>query len=206
MEVRRGDAGCRTFEVPPGERMHSLSGQQGGLWRSRGRAPNYLFGVGSCAGGNGPGVAYERTEEGKLPAYDWAFKGIGSEDLIGVEGFGGGASGDELDRMDYTLGSPANIVVLATSIGHSDNFGLFNEEKLFPMLNTMGSQTNLVRSDITYYETHAGGAVFSVGSINWYSSLAWNNYENNVAILTGNVLKDFGRRQRKNAGCVQIES
>ena len=82
-----------------------------------------------------------------------------------MEGFGCEGSGAELDRMDFSVGSPANVVVFARSVGQSDNFGLFNEEILFTMLNTMGSPKNLVRSDITYYETQAAGAIFSVGSI-----------------------------------------
>jgi hypothetical protein len=47
---------------------------------------------------------------------------------------------------------------------------------------------------MTYYETSGGGAVFSVGSINWYSSLAWDGYQNNVANITDNVLREFLRR------------
>jgi hypothetical protein len=39
--------------------------------------------------------------------------------------------------------------------------------------------------------TSAGGAVFSVGSINWYSSLGWDAYKSNVAKITENVLREF---------------
>jgi hypothetical protein len=120
--------------------------------------------------------------------------GIGADDLIGEHGFGGGASGDEIDRLDYELGSPSNTIVLATSLQHDDSFGLFNEDQMFPMVNTLGSSCGLVRSDLVYYGTAGGGAVFAVGSINWFSSLAWDGYENNVARITGNVLKEFLRR------------
>jgi N,N-dimethylformamidase len=48
-----------------------------------------------------------------------------------------------------------------------------------------------VRADIVFFETPEGGAVFSTGSIAWSSALAHNNYENNVARITGNVLKRF---------------
>jgi hypothetical protein len=50
---------------------------------------------------------------------------------------------------------------------------------------------------MVYYETNGGGAVFSVGSINWYPSLAWDGYKNNVAQLTLNVIEEFlGRSKR----------
>ena len=50
---------------------------------------------------------------------------------------------------------------------------------------------------MVYYETDAGGAVFSVGSINWYCSLGWDDYANNVATLTENVLREFMWRGRR---------
>ncbi|KAJ2966733.1 hypothetical protein NQ176_g10010 [Zarea fungicola] len=114
--------------------------------------------------------------------------------LVGTEGFGGGASGDEIDRMDFGLGTPQNAVLLATSTGHDDTFGVFNEEMMFPMIDTTGTTCDKVRSDMVLYQTSGGGSVFSVGSINWYCSLGWNGYDNNVAKLTWNVLKEFIRR------------
>jgi N,N-dimethylformamidase len=41
------------------------------------------------------------------------------------------------------------------------------------------------------FDTPNGGAVFSVGSINWLGSLGWNGYRNNVARVTENVLRRF---------------
>ncbi|KKY25266.1 putative branched-chain amino acid [Phaeomoniella chlamydospora] len=200
MEVRRGDQGCRSFSLAAGERVHSLTGEQGGLWRSRGRTPQTLFGIGSCACGSGPGVPYRVNEDiAKTSELSWLWNGLfreGESLLIGTEGFGGGASGDEIDRLDFELGSPTNTILLASSTGHDDSFGLFNEEQMFPMVDTLGTKCDRVRSDMTYYETSGGGAVFSVGSINWYCSLGWNAYQNNVAALTGNVLKKFLKRER----------
>jgi hypothetical protein len=129
---------------------------------------------------------------------NWVFKGLDltSEDGLvfgrnALGGFGGGASADELDRMDHKYGSPTNIVVLASSTGHPDSFGLFPEDVGFPMMETLGTQTDLIRSDMTYYETCGGGAVFSVGSISWYCALGWKAYDNDVAIITKNVLYRF---------------
>ncbi|KAI8316063.1 large subunit of -dimethylformamidase protein [Colletotrichum sp. SAR11_59] len=114
--------------------------------------------------------------------------------VIGTKGFGGGASGDEIDRMDVRLGTPINTILLATSTGHDDSFGVFNEEMMFPMVDTVGTKCEKVRSDMIVYETCGGGSVFSVGSINWYCSLGWDKYQNNVARITWNVLREFMRR------------
>lgn len=208
LEIRKGDQGCRTTELPAGERVHSLNGAQGGLWRSRGRTPQSLFGVGSCACGIGPGVPYrfmDHITNSSSSAWTWLLDGLNPENgdergdavegfLIGTKGFGGGASGDEIDRMDLRLGTPVNTVLLASSTGHDDSFGVFNEEIMFPMVNTVGTKCDKVRSDMVVYETCGGGSVFSVGSINWYCSLGWDKYENNVARITWNVLKEFIRR------------
>ncbi|KAJ6444350.1 large subunit of -dimethylformamidase protein [Purpureocillium lavendulum] len=195
MEVRKGDQGCRSTEQPAGERVHALNGAQGGLWRARGRTPQSLFGIGSCACGNGLGVPYRFSDDIVASAdFAWLFEGLtrdeaGNLALLGMEGFGGGASGDEIDRLDFALGTPSNTVLLASSTGHDDSFGLFNEEIMFPMVNTVGSTCAKIRSDMTLYRTSGGGFVFSVGSINWYCSLGWNGYDNDVARLTWNVLK-----------------
>lgn len=195
LEVRKGDQGCRSVTFPAGERMHSLTGTQGGLWRSRGRAPNYLWGIGPCAFGTGKGKPYvANSEYSHDPRFSWIFDSMDPNEPIGEYGFGGGASGDEIDRLDNALGTPSDVILLARSQPHDDSFGLFNEDSMFPMVNTLGSNCDLVRSDLVYYETAGGGAVFSVGSINWYSSLAWDDYSNNVAIMTGNVLREFVKR------------
>jgi len=54
-----------------------------------------------------------------------------------------------------------------------------------------GSQHDFARADLAFYETPAGGAVFSTGSIAWCGSLSHNDYDNNVARITGNVLRRF---------------
>ena len=121
----------------------------------------------------------------------WIFEGIGKDEIIGEYGLGGGASGDEMDRFDVRNGSPESAKVLASSTGHPDEFGIVPEDAPFPITNTLGTQNPLIRSDITYYINSGGGGIFSVGSINWCCSLGWDGYENNIATLTGNVIKGF---------------
>ena len=54
-----------------------------------------------------------------------------------------------------------------------------------------GTQNPSVRSDMVFFETPNGGAVWSASSIAWAGSLSHNNYNNNVARIAGNVLKRF---------------
>lgn len=61
-------------------------------------------------------------------------------------------------------GSPSHAVVLGTSVGHSDEFGMFIEDAGFPIKNTLGSQNREVRSDMICFEAVGGGNVFSVGA------------------------------------------
>ena len=49
----------------------------------------------------------------------------------------------------------------------------------------------LIRADIVYFETTAGGAVFSVGSITFCSSLSHNSYQNNISRMLENILRRF---------------
>lgn len=48
-----------------------------------------------------------------------------------------------------------------------------------------------VRGDIAFFETQSGGAVFSTSSVTWGTSLTHNGCDNNVARVTGNVLRRF---------------
>ena len=48
-----------------------------------------------------------------------------------------------------------------------------------------------VRADMIFFEGPRGGAVFSVGSIAYAGSLAHQDYRNDIARLTTNVLRRF---------------
>ena len=56
---------------------------------------------------------------------------------------------------------------------------------------TDASQNPYVHADMVFFETPNGGAVFSTGSIGYGGSLFENNYANNIATLTENVLRRF---------------
>lgn len=210
IEVRRGQSGSRAWESLPGECHHSTTGELGGLWRHRGRAPQSLVGVGFAAMGWDRSSCYTRTKESYDPEVAFIFEGVAEEDIGDFGLVMGGAAGDELDRADPLLGTPANARVLASSRGHhSDFYQHVVEEVVANYANQShgGADNPEVRADMLYFETPAGGAVFSVGSISWVGSLSYNQYDNNVSRITGNVLRSFlgGRRTNSQEKTVETD-
>lgn len=191
IEVRRGEAGTRCFEMPAGERHSQFDGEFGGLWRSNGRPPQRLVGIGFVAEGFDSCHWYERTDASFDPRVAFIFDGIDKDDRIGDFGVLGGAAGLELDATDTTLGTPDHALVLARSAGHSNVYLVTVEEMLSTHPSVDGLDNPLVRAELVFYETPSGGAVFSTGSIAWSASLSHRRYSNNVARTTGNVVRRF---------------
>lgn len=86
------------------------------MWRSCGRPPNKLFGVGSCALGIGKGAGYGIKDEVRPnEQLSVMFRRLESEAIIGDFGLvQGAASGDGTDRMDYAFGELTVILRQAT--------------------------------------------------------------------------------------------
>jgi len=191
IEVRRAEDGCRAWEAQSGEYHLASTGELSGMWRRLGRTPNALVGVGMAAQGFDRGTYYVRRPGSDDPRAAWMFENVGDE-RIGDFGFAGnGASGQEIDRHELALGSPPHALVLASSEGHNDNMLLATEEYRSSHLMVGGTESDMVRSDLVFFETESGGAVFSTGSISWISSLGWNSGDNNVSRITRNVLDRF---------------
>ncbi len=191
IEVRRAEGGIRTWAAEPGEYFHSFTGEFGGLWRRNGRPPNVVVGLGFTAQGFDLCSYYRRQPGSYDPRAAFIFEGV-TGDIIGDFGLvGGGAAGLELDRADYALGTPPNLLVLASSENHTDLILVVTEEVNVMTPDLSGSQNELVRADLAFFETPAGGAVFSTGSIAWCGSLSHDGYANNVARITANVLRRF---------------
>ncbi len=192
MEVRRAEDGIRTWEAEPGEYHHGFTGEYGGLWRRQGRPPNVMVGTGFTAQGFDLSSYYVRRPDSFDPRAGFIFAGVGADERIGDFGLvGGGAAGLELDRVEPLLGTPPNTLLLASSEAHTDLYLLVNEEFTVTTPDITGSQHPNVRADLAFFETPAGGAVFSVGSIAWCGSLSHNGYDNNVSRITENVLRRF---------------
>jgi N,N-dimethylformamidase len=191
IEVRRGETGTRCFEMPAGERHNQFDGEFGGLWRSNGRAPQRLVGVGFVAEGFDSCHWYERTSASFDPRAAFIFAEIGAHDRVGDFGVLGGAAGLELDATDATLGTPAHALVLARSTGHSNVYLVTVEEMISTHPSVDGLDNPLVRAELVFFETPSGGAVFATGSIAWAASLCHQQYRNNVAQITRNVVRRF---------------
>ena len=191
IEVRRGQVGLRTWEGEAGEGCLAFTGEPSGLWRANGRPPQRLVGVGFDAQVFDRSAPYRRLPASRDPRVSFVFDGV-DEEVIGDFGLrNGGAAGIEVDRADATLGSPPHLMLLATS----DRLGTGGipapEEFRTLHRGIMGDQNARVRADMVFFPTAAGGAVFATGSIAWVSALPHNGYANNVARLTGNVIRRF---------------
>jgi len=171
------------------------SGERGGLTVETGLNTGSLVGT-ECSGmiwnGSSP---YKRLEGSKSPRGAWIFEGTTEGDVFGdygVDRIHGGAAGFEIDKFDPNNGAPRNVLHLATS------------EPLRPQIESL--KTSVVpisvsyspalddihaKADMVFFETPNGGATFSTGSINWMGSTPDNNYDNDVAKITLNVVRRF---------------
>jgi N,N-dimethylformamidase len=190
IEVRRGLAGTRPWTSEPGEETHATTGERGGLWRHRGRPPNRLTGIGFTGQGwDGRSTGYRRTERSYDPDVGFLFDGVSSE-VVGDHGLVmGGAAGDELDRYDPSIGELPGTVVLASSTGHSEAYRLVVEDLQESDPQAVGPSDARIRADLILARHPSGGSVFSVGSICWIGGLGWNDGDNDVARITGNMIR-----------------
>lgn len=192
VEIRRVH-GTRSWNPEPGEGHLSLTGEPGGLWRHRGRAPQRYVGVGFAAQGFDRGRPYRRTPHSDDPRARFIFEGVADE-LIGdfavlVSDYG--AAGFEVDRADAALGTPEHALILATAEGFSDCYQNAIEEAAAMTPHYGGTTCANVRADMVFFETPHDGAVFSTGSIAWCSALSYNSYDNNVSRIMYNVVTAF---------------
>jgi N,N-dimethylformamidase len=192
LEVRRAENGIRAWAAEVGEYHHQFDGTLGGLWRRVGRTPQSLVGVGFSAQGHYRGYPYTW-----LPAIHDPRVAFMREGLAAVPGqkfgerglMGGGAAGHELDRADVRLGTPHHALVVAKGVVTDPDFQPVNEERLgheWP-----GTHEELIRSDITFFEAPRGGAVFSVGSMDFIGAMPIDGYSNACAKLVENVVRRF---------------
>ena len=171
IELRRAEDGSRPWEAEPGEYYHAFTGEYGGMWRRVGRPPQTLLGVGFSASGFDVSRPYTRMPGAERPEVAFLFDGV-PETVIGDFGIaGGGAAGQEIDRFDAALGSPAEAIILATATGHTEEMMISKED--MPAANYMiGAPDNpLCRADMVWFATPSGGTVFSTGSIAWAAAL-----------------------------------
>ena len=191
IQCRKSEDGIRAFSPLPGEFFASFTGEYTGLWRRNGRPPNRLVGIGMVSQGFDISAPYRRMQASRDPRAAFVFEGV-EDEIIGDFGLsGGGAAGLELDAVDHALGTPEHVLVLASSERYTDVYLMTPEDMLDPVPGLGGTEADIIRSDMVFFETANGGAVFSTGSIAWAGSMAWNGYNNHVAVITSNVLRRF---------------
>jgi N,N-dimethylformamidase len=191
IEVRRS-LGTSLSRAYDGEYYHNMTGEMGGMWRAQGQAPQKLLGVGLSAIGGAPGSPYRRQPDSFDPRAAFIFEGVDVGEVIGNFGLNtGAAAGFEIDRFDYSLGTPPDTLLLASSSDHDDSYWHVVEEVSNIGIHECGKASKSVRADMTFYQHPAGGAVFSVGSIAWTGSLSNTEYDNSVSTITENVLRRF---------------
>jgi N,N-dimethylformamidase len=192
IELRRGQNGTGTWRSAPGENWFQTTGEPGGLWRDRGRAPQRLVGVGMSAAGFDVALPFHRLPASNDPRAAFIFAGVGEDEPIGDAGLMmGGAAGLEIDRADVALATPPHALVVATASGFSNSYLRAIEEVTAPDAHQGGPDNPAVRGDMVFFETPNAGAVFAAGSITWMGSLSHNNYDNPVSRITDNVVRAF---------------
>jgi N,N-dimethylformamidase len=190
VEVRRKGAG---FLGPTAvaEGQFSLTGEVAGTWASVGRPPQMICGVGFVTQGFDACEGYRRHAASRDSRASFIFEGV-TRDIVGDFGMlMGGAAGYEIDRADAALGTPAHALVVASSFDHSNIYDVSVSSFMDLVPRRDPSTPEPIRADMVFFETRGGGAVFSVGSIAWCGSLAHNNYDNDIARITANVLRRF---------------
>jgi len=171
------------------------NGDQGGLMIETGRANSPVFGVEMSAmvfNGSSP---YRRLASCQNPRATWIFEGTSEGEVFGdygVDRVHGGAVGFEIDKYNPASGTPRHALHLATAAALRETI----EDLRMSVLPLSVSyhppiDDNLAGADIVFFETPNGGAMFSTGSINWFSSTPENNFDNDVATISRNVIERF---------------
>jgi N,N-dimethylformamidase len=189
IEIRRGVGGSGAWFSKPGEYYLQSTGDLGGLWRHVGRAPQQIFGVGTRGMGFPPSVGFNRAPEWDNPRVGFLTEGV-TEMVLGDYGLlHNGAAGEEIDAVDYQLGTPAHALVIASSSNHPRGMMIAREDLRFVVPDEWVHSR--VRADLTFFETKSGGAVLSLSSMTWCGSLSYNNFDNGVCRLSANAVRRF---------------
>lgn len=195
LEVRRSE-GTRTWTAGVGERRQQLDGQDGGIWRSLGRPPNALFGIGFCAhgfSGDGNYVAVP-VDVPRRFARIRSFLQAQGERPFGIAGL-------EIDRYAPEFGSGNDVIVLASL--YSTPAGYLPTVEEFGGLDVLikdayAALAERVRGNIVMRLVEGGGCIFSVGSIRWTSGLVDDCDQHGVRALTSAALLDLMDDQLSN--------
>ena len=186
-EMRRGQIENVPLDGEGGEDHFQLTGRPAGLWRTVGRSEASLVGVATTAMGFVDGVPFRRLPASHDPRVSRIFDGVDA-DVIGAFGPKAGVVGYETDLANHFLGTPSHALVLATAPLPA-GYGAF-APGMFPGPSGETAQSRL-RADMVFFETAAGGAVFSASTILWSGSLSHNRDNNEISRITENLIRWF---------------
>lgn len=188
IEVRRGYAGTIPWQSEPGELRQAATGEPGGIWRWRGRSAHGLLGTGTAAVTFGKGRPYIREAISHDQRFAWIFEGTDGVQIDARAELLGAPAGFEVDAMRADLGTPADVVKLATATGFDPALTFGPSEDVL----STGTKGEM-ESHIAYRRLDGGGRVFAAPSIAWTSCLADRGGDNDVARITANVIRAFTR-------------
>ncbi len=177
-----------------GERVLT-NGGQGGLMTETGRKNGPVFGVEIAAMLFNGGSPYLKLEDAQNPRAAFIFKGTTEGETFGDYGIDkvhGGVVGFETDKFNPGNGTPRHALHLATNETLRPKI---EDVKLITLPLAISYHPEpgemWAGADVVFFETPNGGAMFSTGTINWFSSTPESNYDNDVAQITRNVIERF---------------
>jgi N,N-dimethylformamidase len=177
-EMRRRGNGVGLWDADPGESHLVSDGNLGGTTRHHALRGRELIGVDIVGMGFAEARPYIRTDDGRDARVEFVFAGV-DETIIGDFGLHmGGAVGYEVDSADKRSGTPPHALVIASCDTIPPNY-------------VQTEQRGVSRADMVFFETPAGGAVFSTSSITWTGSLSHDDGRNAISRITRNVIDRF---------------
>ena len=177
------------------ERTMENGARGGGFWESDRRLES-LLGI-NMSGMVFMGCTdYQRLPDSGTARSKFIFEGVTEGRNFGAYGVDlqhPGAAGYEFDKADFDHGTPRHALILAKS---NKIPGLIEETSMssIALIITQSPwqrEETITESNMVFFETNNGGAVFTTGSIARNGSLLHNDGDNDVARITGNVLRRF---------------
>ena len=161
-----------------------------------GRLPGAVVGTETSGMVFNGSSGYRKQEAASDPRAAWIFAGTKEGDVFGadygIDKVHGAVAGLEIDRYNARNGVPRHALVLAASEALKPKV---EDVKLEPLPLSIAYHPSdkemWAKANMVFFETPNGGAVLATGSIAWMGSVVANNFNNDVATITKNVVKRF---------------
>jgi N,N-dimethylformamidase len=177
MENRRVELWERGEDFQRSEAINATDGRRGGYFTASGRQPAAVTGVESATMGFDHSYPYVLGEAARRPEAAFVFEGVTGSIIGDFGAIGGGVVGQEWDNAAGHQFGPGHLIL-----------GSSHDHTLVPPL--FGAVRPDYHADLVLY-LRGRGAVFSVSSMAWCAALSHDNYVNEIARITHNVLRRF---------------